>query len=201
MIVKESTTVVAQWLIILILVNIVTIFFQPLLLYLTCPLSAIFLIFLLHSFWDHHRDPDGEGMLSPADGKVLKSRADQVVRIFMNIHNVHINRAPLDGRIINISYRDGKIKLPISKDSDSNEKQIITIGTNYGPIDITQIAGPFFRRIVSYVKVGDIVKRGDRIGVIHFGSRVDVTVPHKFEMLVSHKDKVKAGKTVIATEK
>lgn len=136
-------------------------------------------------------------MVSPADGKVIDIRGRKVC-IFMNVHNVHVNRAPLPGKILSISHRKGGYIPAFYKDSDRNEQTRIVIGTEHGEVNITQIAGVMVRRIVTYVKKGDMVKQGERIGMIRFGSRVDVTIPDDLEITCKIGDRVLAGETVIA---
>ncbi|MFQ6119233.1 MAG: phosphatidylserine decarboxylase [Methanosarcinales archaeon] len=142
--------------------------------------------------------------LSPADGKVIdiKESTDHkyiTVCIFMNIYNVHVNRAPLSGVVKNIEYKRGSYLPAFIKKSEKNERNIITISTKYGDIVVTQIAGTVTRRIVSYVYEGKQIEKGERIGMIKFGSRVDITLPKDFKLSVKKGDSVRAGKTVIAT--
>ncbi len=159
-------------------------------------------IFLTVFFRDPERSPSGDedDAISPADGKVV-SRKDRTIGIFMNIHNVHVNRAPLAGTVMKINYRPGGYIPASSKDSDVNERNHVIINTDCGNIELTQIAGILTRRIVSYISEGSVVKRGDRIGMIRFGSRVDMIIPEVYEFTVGIGDKVKAGETVIASRK
>ncbi|MDK2892647.1 phosphatidylserine decarboxylase [Methanohalophilus sp.] len=139
-------------------------------------------------------------LLSPADGKVIDIRGDTIC-IFMNIHNVHVNRAPFSGTIISVEHKNGTFLPAFSKDSWRNERTEILMRTAMGDIFVTQIAGTLVRRIVSYVKEGDEVIQGQRIGMIRFGSRVDVKVPDNFEITRKIGDRVLAGKSRIATAK
>jgi phosphatidylserine decarboxylase len=156
-------------------------------------------IFFLAFFRDPTRVPDPDEvsgrpvMLSPADGRVMAAE-DGEVQIFMNFNNVHVNRTPISGRIKSIRYAKGSHIPAFTKDSARNERNAI----DNVECTVTQIAGTITRRIVSYIKEGDFVKRGDRIGMIRFGSRVDVTIPPGFEPVIQRGDKVYAGKTVIA---
>lgn len=147
-------------------------------------------------FRDPERHPSGEGMISPADGKVAKIN-NREISILMNIHNVHVNRAPLEGVVKRISYVKGSFK-PVFSSSNENERNIIILSTEHGDIRTTQLAGFITRRIVCYVKEGEKVDRGQRIGAIRFGSRVDVTVPPKLKIIIREGSKVKAGDSVIA---
>ena len=116
----------------------------------------------------------------------------------MNLHDVHVNRAPLSGTVKSVKHVKGKFKPAFSKESDSNEKNIVVISTEYGDLEVTQIAGSFARRIICYVSEGQKVSRAQRIGMIRFGSRVDVTIPENFLITVNNKQKVRAGETTIA---
>lgn len=155
------------------------------------------LVFLLIFFRDPERSPKSEGMLSPADGKVTKMDGRKI-SIFMNLHNVHVNRAPLSGSIKSVKHNKGKFRPAFSKKSDFNERNTIIFATEYGDFEVTQIAGTFARRIVCYVCEGQNVMRGQRIGMIRFGSRVDVTIPDAFDITVKPKQVVRAGETAIA---
>lgn len=139
-------------------------------------------------------------MISPADGTVIDIR-DRKICIFMFLQNVHVNRAPISGRIREITYKKGGYLPAFCKDSERNERNEFVIHSKYGDVEVTQIAGIIARRIVTYSNVNDIVEQGQRIGMIRFGSRVDVTIPHDFDITVCKGERVLAGKTVIATIK
>lgn len=136
-------------------------------------------------------------MISPADGKVIDIR-DRTICIFMNFQDVHVNRAPIEGEIVTTRYTKGSFLPAFYKDSERNERHEITIETDHGEVKVTQIAGMIARRIISYVKEGDPISQGQRIGMICLGSRVDVSVPENFDIVCNIKDKVSAGETVIA---
>ncbi len=159
-------------------------------------------LFFLVFFRDPERTPEGDedDAVSPADGTVI-SKNERTIGIFMNIHNVHVNRSPLSGTVMKIDYRPGGYIPASNKDSEVNERNHVKINTEYGNIELTQIAGILIRRIVSYVSEGSRVKRGERIGMIRFGSRVDVVIPEVYGFTVSIGDKVKAGETIIAMRK
>jgi phosphatidylserine decarboxylase len=165
-------------------------------------ISAILTLFFFIFFRDPERSPTGDedDAVSPADGRVI-SIQNQKICIFMNIHNVHVNRAPLAGTVANIDYKPGGYIPAFNKDSHVNERNHIVIDSVSGVIELTQIAGVLTRRIVSYISVGSHVKRGERIGMIRFGSRVDVIIPEGYAFTVKLNDKVKAGCTVIARKK
>jgi phosphatidylserine decarboxylase len=119
----------------------------------------------------------------------------------MNIHNVHVNRAPLSGTVTHIDYKPGGYIPAFNKDSDVNERNHVVFKTASGTLELTQIAGVLTRRIVSYISEGNYVKRGERIGMIRFGSRVDVTLPEGYVFTVKLNDKIRAAGTIIARKK
>lgn len=137
-------------------------------------------------------------MVSPADGTIIDIE-DRKICIFMFFQNVHVNRAPISGKIKEITYKKGGYLPAYRKDSERNERNEFIIHSKYGDVRVTQIAGTVARRIVSYSQVNDIVEQGQRIGMIRFGSRVDVTIPPDFEIIVKKGERVLAGKTIIAT--
>lgn len=161
-------------------------------------LTLFFLIF----FRDPERKPDGEedDAVSPADGRVISIK-NRTISIFMNIHDVHVNRSPLSGMVTHIDYRPGGYIPAFNKDSSVNERNHVIIKTDGGIIELTQIAGVLTRRIVSYISEGIHVNRGERIGIIRFGSRVDVIIPEGYEFTARLNDRVKAGETIIAMKK
>lgn len=148
-----------------------------------------------------HRDPDrlprGEGMLSPADGKIIQATTDRIT-IFMSPSNVHVNRAPLDGFVRNIEYRRGTHLPAFMGRACKNQQNRMHLETDDGEMELRQITGTLVREIVCYVHPGDQVSRGERIGMIRFGSRVEVSIPIGYRLLVNKGDKVRAGETVVA---
>jgi len=157
------------------------------------------------------RDPErviGNEVVAPADGKIReisKINDEEIgectkISTFMNLHNVHVNRMPLDGIIKDVVHIDGAHLPTFKKESERNERVIITANTNIGMIKIVQIAGTLARRIIPYVKKGDKIKKGDRIGLIRIGSRVDLYLPgNKIKNInVKLNDRVKAGAGKIA---
>lgn len=156
-------------------------------------------IFFLYFFRDpeRHTEMDNRCMVAPADGRVIDIR-QRCVCIFMNFQNVHVNRSPISGTIRNMKYKKGGYIPAFCKDSDRNERNHILLDTEYGEVSVTQIAGTITRRIISYVGEGDITLQGQRIGMIRFGSRVDVTIPENFEIICKKGDRVRCGETVIA---
>jgi phosphatidylserine decarboxylase len=164
--------------------------------------------FCLYFFRDPEREiPQGAVAVSPADGKVVAIMAQPAgtnrISIFLNIFDVHVNRTPIGGRVSCITYKKGEF-LVASKEgaSHSNEQNVITVDGNLlgrtTRVMFTQIAGLIARRIVCYKKPGDIVETGERIGLIKFGSRVDVFLGPEWEVAVKAGQRVSAGSSVIA---
>ena len=148
------------------------------------------------------RDPDvplGEGIISPADGivhRVYVVNEITCVSIFMNIHNIHVNRAPLAGRIEKREYHPGSHLPAYQKDSDRNERMCWTIRGDYGVVEVVQIAGLLARRIVPYLEEGDAFSKGGKIGLIRFGSRVDVFLCPGAEAAVNEGARIRVGETI-----
>ena len=157
------------------------------------------------------RDPKrriGKGIVACADGKIreiINLKDDDVgdcIRIstFMNLYNVHVNRLPLAGTIKNIVHFKGFHLPAFKKESEKNERVKIIVYTKIGIIKIIQIAGTLARRIIPYIQKGDKLKKGEKIGIIKFGSRVDVYLPIKNIKIIKVKkgEMVKAGEYTIA---
>ena len=169
------------------------------------PLEGMYvlsIILLLISFFllYFYRDPERKiesGIVSPADGLVQRAEIKGgIVRlsIFMNVHNVHVNRSPFDGKVLSIKHKSGGYLPAFSKDSDKNERLMTKIDTSIGVMKVIQIAGVLVRRIVSYVKPNTEITKGQRIGLIHFGSRVDLSFESAgIDLLVKKGDRVLAG--------
>jgi len=170
---------------------------------ITCITTVVMIIFF--------RDPDrniGKGIVACADGRIREicNMKDHDVgnctRIstFMNLYNVHVNRIPFAGTIKNIVHKKGFHLPAFKKESEKNEQVIITMETKIGILKIKQIAGTLARRIVPYIQKGNKLKKGEKIGIIRFGSRVDVYLPNKYikKINVKRGDIVKAGENTIA---
>src|SRR5881396_2502633 len=149
-----------------------------------------------------HIPPDPRVIVSPADGRVVKvERAGNVTKlsIFLSIFDVHVNRSPMRGRVEAIDYRRGKFKAAFNHAASiENERNIIMIGQGNVKLVFTQIAGLVARRIVCWKRVGDFVDKGELVGLIRFGSRVDVLFPAGTEATVEKGARVRGGATPIA---
>jgi phosphatidylserine decarboxylase len=177
--------------------------------YVTRPLYAIPLLivalFCLYFFRDPDRGiPSGRVAVSPADGKVVAVKLEQPanltrVSIFLNIFDVHVNRTPISGKITSVSYHKGQFLVASKEEASSqNEQNTVTVEGDGTRVIFKQIAGLIARRIVFNKKVGDTVTAGDRIGMIKFGSRMDVELGPEWEILVKPGMHVSAGSSVIA---
>ena len=165
-------------------------------------------LFTFYFFRDPERlIPDAAGaVVSPADGRVVvvkdepnQGRPGKRISIFLAIWNVHVNRAPAAGTISHLDYRPGKFMAAWAESASAeNEQNIFVQSTEYGEIVYKQIAGWVARRVVSWKKQGDFVARGERIGLVRFGSRVDLWLPCEAEILVSVGNNVKGGSSVLA---
>ena len=172
-----------------------------------CGFFAAMTAFVLYFFRDPERHPpdDPDLVISPADGVVIAAEAgygggDGVgIAVFMNVFNVHVNRAPVAGTVKLVEHHPGR-KLPADSPRAAleNEYGETILTTPRGDVIIRQIAGLIARRVVTRVVAGDSIERCGRIGLIRFGSRVDVLLPDGYELCVGDGDRVRAGETVIA---
>ncbi|MCR4281963.1 MAG: phosphatidylserine decarboxylase [Bauldia sp.] len=164
------------------------------------------------------RDPprvtpiDDDLVVSPADGRVaavalgvapkelgLGEQLRRRVSIFMSVFDCHVNRAPVAGTVVKVAYMPGKfVNAELDKASEGNERNGIALETAHGPVGVIQIAGLVARRIVCFSKEGDRLAAGERIGLIRFGSRLDVYLPVGANVLVAEGQRAIAGETVIA---
>jgi len=141
-------------------------------------------------------------ILSPCNGTVMEVTEEgdeKIIRVFLSIFSVHLQRSPVSGTVVDVKHKKGKF-LP-AWDSNAhieNEQNVFTIQGEDGVYTVRQIAGLVARRCVSWVKQGDVLKAGDKIGMIKFSSQVDLHVPQKSQIAVKQGDKTKAGITVIA---
>ena len=171
----------------------------------------LILAFVIQFFRDPPRQirAGPRAVVSPADGRIVKVEAVRdpntggdtlLISVFMNVFNVHSNRAPVDGVVERIQYRPGAfINADLDKASEQNEANLIVLRTQGGePVSVVQVAGLIARRILCYAKVGDQLVRGQRFGFIRFGSRVDVYLPRSVRPMVAVGDPVYAGTSVLA---
>ncbi|HEY4360766.1 MAG TPA: phosphatidylserine decarboxylase [Bryobacteraceae bacterium] len=168
----------------------------------------ILALFCLNFFRDPEREvPAGAVAVSPADGKVtLVNEApggSHRVSIFLNVFDVHVNRTPIPGKLICINYKKGEFRAAnYAASSEVNEQNVLTVegvvGGRTTQIKFSQIAGLIARRIICYKKTGDVVGPAERIGLIKFGSRVDMWMGPEWAVTVKVGDKVQAGSSVIA---
>lgn len=168
-------------------------------------------LFVLQFFRDPAREVPSDPRLvcAPADGRIVvvgnaidpyTQRQALKISVFMNVFNVHSNRAPVDGEVLEVDYHAGRfLNAALDKASLENERNAVRLRLNDGrEITCVQIAGLIARRILCYVKVGDRLAKGQRFGFIRFGSRVDVYLSPQARARVSVGDKVYAGETVLA---
>ncbi|MFC5368293.1 protein sorting system archaetidylserine decarboxylase [Salinirubrum litoreum] len=162
-------------------------------------LPAALVAFVCYFFRDPDRSPPDARIVAPADGRVsvIREEGDRVrVGVFMNVTDVHVNRAPADGEVVAVTHRPGANKPAFAKDSDRNER----VDIDCGDYDLSLIAGWFARRIHPYVTEGDSLRQGERVGHIDFGSRADVLLPPELgveDVAVERGDTVRAGETVL----
>jgi phosphatidylserine decarboxylase len=185
---------------------------------LDCWFMATVLLVVLFLVLNFFRDPERvvpqePGVaVSPADGKVIKVETmpdpltgedRTAICVFMNVFNVHVNRMPVAGRIARIAYFGGKfVNASFDKASTDNERNSLLIEDGDGKTwTMVQIAGLIARRIICWGEEGDTLGRGQRFGLIKFGSRVDLYIPTDYESVVRSGEKVFAGQTVLARKK
>ena len=167
-----------------------------------CILLSLFCVYFF-------RDPSieitqGEGLiLSPCNGTVLEvseNENEKVIRVFLSVLDVHLQRSPISGKVTNVEYKPGKFLKAMEPEAHIvNEQNLITIENENGTYIVKQVAGILARRCVSWVKTGDVLKTGDKIGVIKFSSQVDLHMPKNIDIKVKKDDKVVSGVTVFGT--
>src|SRR5260370_39392095 len=174
--------------------------------------EAAVLVFLDLFVFSFFRDPERvipaepAAVVSPGDGRVVvvteeenAGRTGKGVSIFLAVWNVHVNRSPATGTIPKMEARPGTFRAAMrERASVENEQNVFTLSTDTGEMVFKQIAGLIARRVVSWKKVGERVARGERIGLVRFGSRVDVWVPRTAEIVVRVGESVKGGSSVVA---
>jgi phosphatidylserine decarboxylase len=170
---------------------------------------GVLALFTLYFFRDpERRPPPGDQVISPADGKVVRivdvdetplGGPGRQVSVFLSIFDVHVNRAPIGGVVRSVTYHEGEY-LPAFDHNAShrNERNEVVVEGDRGDVAFVQIAGLIARRIVFRPKEGERVERGARVGLIKFGSRVDVFLPRSSRVLVKVGDRVRSGASPIA---
>ena len=169
-------------------------------------LAAGFCAFFFRDF-NRATPKDDRAIYSPGDGKILEvsrlpdgpQKGKLLIRIFLSVLDGHVQRVPVEGRIEKIVYKKGTFL--DARDPQAhvqNEQNTITLSTPRGAIEVSQIAGLIARRIVCWVKVGDLLSQGERYGLIRFGSQVDVILPIETEPSVTVGERVWGGLTVLA---
>lgn len=175
-------------------------------------IAASILVFLGLFVFSFFRNPDRVipdepgAVVSPADGRVLvvqeeenAGRSGKRISIFLAIWDVHINRAPAAGTITKLEYRPGKFMVAMREQASAdNEQNVFTLSNDAGEMVFKQIAGFIARRVVSWKKAGDTVARGERIGLMRFGSRMDLWLPKEAEIVAKVGDHVEGGTTILA---
>ena len=164
--------------------------------------------FFLWFFRDPKRPVPAEAglVVSPADGKItevtrIQTPAGERIRlsIFLSVFDVHVNRSPIAGTVREVRYQKGKHLSALSRDcAEKNEQNIVTVQGDEFDVTFSQIAGLLARRIVFRFKVGDFVERGERVGLIKFGSRVDVFLGPEWEITVQPGQHVSGGSSILA---
>lgn len=169
---------------------------------------AILGLFIFYFFRDPERaiPPDPSAVVSPADGRVVaivdepfENAPGRRISIFLSIWNVHVQRAPATGRVARVVYRPGKFLGAFrAAASWENEQNVIYMDTAQGPLAFKQIAGAIARRVLFWKNEGEDVARGDRVGLIRFGSRVDIWLPPQADIVVRRGQNVKGGESILA---
>lgn len=165
-------------------------------------------IFVLFFFRDPQRipPPDEETIVSPADGRVMEVVEESLngnpglrISVFLSVFDVHVNRTPVAGKITKIEYRTGKFYAAMrGRASAENEQNAFTVQSERGEVVFKQIAGWVARRIVVWKSVGDTVMRGERVGMIRFGSRMDIWLPEGVKIAVKPGQHVAGGTSILA---
>jgi phosphatidylserine decarboxylase len=162
-------------------------------------------LFLLWFFRDPERTPAGgdSSIVAPADGRIVRLRptpdGGTVLSVFLSPLDVHVNRSPVSGKLAAVDYRPGRFRPAYAEAaSHENEQLRLTIEGDRVPLEMREITGVLVRRIVLWKKVGDRLARGERIGIMKFGSRVDLVLPPGVRVLVAEGDRVRGAETIVA---
>ncbi len=169
---------------------------------------VFFAIFVFYFFRDPERliPADNGAIVSPGDGRVvvvkdesLAGRPGKRISIFLAVWNVHVNRSPAAGTISNLEYKPGKFLAAWAETASfENEQNVFTLSSEHGELVFKQIAGWVARRVISWKKQGETVARGERVGLVRFGSRVDIWMPACAHVVVKVGDHVKGGSSILA---
>jgi len=177
-------------------------FYQPIII-LGCIVAALG-AFVAYFFRDPERTPPAgdDLILSPADGRVVVieplNESETLLSIFLSVFDVHVNRAPIAGKVIDVEYREGRFMVANDKRASvENEQNVVTIENPHVRVVFKQIAGLIARRIVFWKQPGSSVTGGEKVGLIKFGSRVDVIMPRGVTVSVKVGDHVVGGLTII----
>jgi len=212
LIAKDGLALVIGSLVIFLIFLIIRLYVQQPVLTVITVLLGVFSVFNLYFFRDPHREPpqNPNAILSPADGKIIKitevyeprffDEKVRMVSIFLSVFDVHVNRVPISGKVRYFHYQPGKF-LAAFKDKASEENEHTAIGIvdpRGRRVLFKQIAGIVARRIVCNLREGHTVQAGDRMGMIRYGSRVDIFFDLNARVMVSPGQRVRAGETVIA---
>lgn len=168
---------------------------------------VILALFCFNFFRDPDREvPPGPVCVSPADGKVVALRdlgdGRRRISIFLNVFDVHVNRSPIAGTIRNVEYRRGKFLVASAEAATAeNEQNVVTVEGDRTTVVFSQIAGLIARRILFYRKTGDAVAAGERIGLMKFGSRIDLFLGPEWDIVVREGERVRAGSGIVARRK
>lgn len=174
------------------------------------PAAVLILLggFIFYFFRDPERaiPADPAAIVSPADGRVVDivseefdSRSGRRISIFLSIWNVHVQRAPVAGQIAEVTYRPGRFYGAYrARASGENEQNVIHIDSPQGILVFKQIAGAIARRVLCWKRKGEMVARGERVGLIRFGSRVDIWLPVEAEITIRRGQMVKGGESILA---
>ncbi len=212
---RERAPIAVEGIPFVVIAGIISVFFYVADLIIPAVIFSLVTLFIVWFFRNPERCvPQGDrNIISPADGKIIHIMEVQEARIlkkkmlkisiFMNLFNVHVNRSPAAGKVVDIIYNPGKfVSANLDKASLENEQNAVVLETQAGEkIIFIQIAGLIARRIVCWLRKGQVLKMGERFGLIRFGSRVDVYLPLGTDVRVSLGDKVKAGESILAVMK
>jgi len=203
---RKILSIISSVAVILVLIGVI---FSNSVFFIIGAISVVSLFFCIIFFRDPMRNiPEGKNIIvAPADGKItaIKSINDpeiggdaQLISVFLNIFNVHVNRVPINGEVINVNHKNGNfISAYKHSAADVNEQTNIIFNTAVGVLKVRQIAGLIARRILCYARAGLTMKQGDRLGFILFGSRTDIILPPSVSVLVSKGQRVFGNETII----